>query len=146
MADKFITWLEAVGKRALHIAEEAAGKIIPEAAELAQEAEPVFDLLLPVAGPVYNKVVTAVIATEQSYAQKGKQDGTGAEKLQDALGAVQGDLLPGLEGAGITGDAATTAMTNYINGIVALLKGPAISSIVNKAIPSSATGSTKPAA
>jgi hypothetical protein len=133
MANKFVTWLEAAGQAVKKVTAEALGKVIPLAAEAAQEAEPIVDLALPAYGPVYNKVVSTVIATEQAYAASGQQTGTGAAKLQTVLSAVESTLLPGLQSAGLTGADATTALTNYVNGIVAVLNGPVVSSAVNKA-------------
>jgi len=133
MANKSLTWLEHAGALALHIAETAASKVLPIAAEVAQEAEPIMALALPMYGPIYNKVVAAVIATEQDYAAKGQQTGTGSQKLQSVLGAVEADLLPSLNQAGLTGQDATAAATSYINGIQTLLNGPVISTVVNKA-------------
>lgn len=128
-----VSWLEKAGSAVLNVAKAALAKVLPVAAEVAQEAEPIVDLALPAYGPEYNTVVSAVIATEQAYAASGQQNGTGAQKLQAVLTAVEAKLAPQLQAAGLTGAAATAAMTNYVNAIVAILNGPAISSVVNKA-------------
>jgi hypothetical protein len=143
MADKFVSWLETAGKAALHITEEALGKVVPIAAEVAQEAEPIVNLALPMYGPTYNKVVSAVIATEQAYAASGQQNGTGAQKLQAVLEAVESELTPILNKAGVTGDAATEALNNYVSSIVGMLNGPVIASTVSKGV--AATGAAQPA-
>jgi hypothetical protein len=126
MANKVISWLESVGAAVKKDVQIAVGKVLPIATEVAQEAEPLVDLALPTVGPIYNATVTAVISTEKAYAALGTQNMTGAQKLQAVLSQVSGTLLPQLEKAGLTGDAANTAMTNYVNAMVAMLNGPAI--------------------
>ena len=126
MADKVIRWLEAAGKEVKKVAVVAVGKALPVAVKVAEEAEPLVDLVLPAEGAEFNAVVQAVISTEQAYAALGKQNGTGTDKLQAVLSAVSGTLLPKLEKAGLTGDAATAEMTRYVGAVVNILNGPAV--------------------
>jgi hypothetical protein len=132
MANKVISWLEKIGADVKRDVIFAVSKVLPIAAEVAQEAEPFVDLALPAEGTMYNTVVTAVVSTEKAYAALGTQNATGAQKLQAVLSSVRGALLPQLEKAGLTGDAATAALTKYVNAVVAILNGPAIAAAASK--------------
>jgi hypothetical protein len=76
----------------------------------------VFD---PAAGALFNTTVNIVATVEQKYAALGKQSGTGAAKLADALLIGEPVIAQGLKLAGKTND--TAAVTNYINSVVTVL-------------------------
>lgn len=112
MANKFISFLEVVGKDFIHGIE----KIIPYATTAGETAISIF---APALGPLFNSTVAAVVTAEQSAAAVGKQNGTGVQKLA-AVVQLMGPLISqGLLIAGKPGDEA--AVANYISSIVTIL-------------------------
>jgi hypothetical protein len=126
MSNPVISFLERAGKAVAHGVVFFLTKILPVTAKDAQLAAPLIALALPAEGPIFATVVNAVLATESAYASLGKQAGTGQEKLAAVLTAVQTQLLPELQKAGLTGQAAIDAITKYVNAIVGILNGPAV--------------------
>lgn len=76
----------------------------------------VFD---PALGAVFSTTANIVATVEQKYAALGKQSGTGASKLADALQIGEPVIAQGLKLAGKASD--TAAVTNYINSVVTVL-------------------------
>jgi hypothetical protein len=112
MSSKFVSFLEAVGKdfqKGLHF-------ILPIAASSGEVA---VSLFAPSLGPLFNSTVNAVVLAEQKYAALGKQSGSGAQKLADVLQIAEPVVAQGLADAGQDHD--TAAVTNYVNGVVAVL-------------------------
>lgn len=120
----FIGFLDKVGADIKKDAGAFFGKVLPVVVKAAALAEPIVDLALPLAGPIYNKVVSAVLATEQGYAALGVT-GTTEQKVAAALVQVQDDLLPALLQAGLDSATANQVMTEYITAIATILNGPA---------------------
>jgi hypothetical protein len=73
----------------------------------------------PALGELFNTTANIVATVEQKYAALGKQSGTGAQKLADALQIGEPVIAQGLK---LTGKASdTAAVTNYINAVVAVM-------------------------
>lgn len=106
MGNKFVSWLEHIGRSILHIAES------PELGKIVQ-------LFAPQFGPAFNLTVNAVAMAEQKYAAIGKQSGTGEQKLADVLLIAQPVIAQALADLGKAND--TAAVTKYINAVVAIL-------------------------
>jgi hypothetical protein len=70
----------------------------------------------PALGTVFGTTLNIVATVEQKYAALGKQSGTGAQKLADALLIGEPVIAQGLKLAGKAYD--TPAVTNYINAVV----------------------------
>jgi hypothetical protein len=81
--------------------------------EKAGSVATIFD---PALGTLFNSTLNIVATVEQKYAALGKQSGTGAQKLADALQIGEPIIAQGLKLAGKSSD--TTAVTNYINAVV----------------------------
>ena len=110
--NKFESFLVAAGKDFEH----GLVKILPYAETAGEVAVAEF---APALGPLFNQTVTAVITAEQNAAALGKQTGTGASKLAGVVQIAGGLIKQGLAAAGKQSDDA--AVTNYINGVVAVL-------------------------
>lgn len=112
MSDKFVSTLETIGKDF----EKGIAAILPYAETTGETA---VSLFAPSLGPLFNSTVNIVATVEQKYAALGKQSGTGASKLADALQIGEPVIAQGLK---IAGKSATTIdVTNYINSVVAVL-------------------------
>ena len=108
----FISVLDQIGrdfKKGLDV-------ILPYAVPAGEIAISVF---APALGPLFNTSVSAIALVEQKYTALGKQSGTGDAKLAEVLALLQPFLAQGLAAAGKAND--TTAVTAYINAIVAVL-------------------------
>jgi hypothetical protein len=70
----------------------------------------------PALGTVFTTTLNIVASVEQKWAALGKQSGTGAQKLADALQIGEPVIAQGLKLAGKASD--TAAVTNYINSVV----------------------------
>lgn len=112
MSNKFISWLEAVGKDfgkgLLFLQPWAAG-----AGEVAVAA------FAPGLGPLFNSTVAAVGLAEQKAAALGKQNGTGAQKLADVVQLMGPVIAQSLTDAGQESDSA--AVAGYVSSVVAVL-------------------------
>lgn len=73
----------------------------------------------PQFGPAFNATVSVVSMVEQKYAALGKQSGTGASKLSDALTIGEPLIAQALADAGKSHD--TASVTKYINEVVDIL-------------------------
>lgn len=118
MANRFITFLEAIGKDIEHglarlqpIAERVLG--------IAQAAEPYVSALDPAIGPLFTTVVGTVSSIEQKFAALGKQSGSGAQKLQEATTILQPVIQQAFAAAGKPSDGQT--VQNYISAVVGFL-------------------------
>jgi len=112
MANKFVSFLEAVGrdfKKGLSVA-------LPFIETAGEAAVATF---LPSLGPIFNQTVSAVVTAEQAAAAIGKQTGTGVQKAAAVIGLVGPLIEQALIDAGKPSDA--TAVQNYVNAIVAIL-------------------------
>jgi len=109
MANKFVSFLEAVGrdfkKYVLPIA-ETAGEVAISA-------------FAPALGPLFNATVSAVSTAEAAAAAAGKQSGTGVQKLAAVVQLMGPLIAQGLTDAGMQND--TAAVEAYINSIVTIL-------------------------
>ena len=111
MSNKFVSFLETVGRDFAR----GLAAILP----WAQAAEVAVSFFAPALGPLFNTTVSAVVLAEQKYTALGKQKGSGPEKLKDVLQIAEPVIAQGLADAGKSSD--TAAVTNYINGVVAVL-------------------------
>jgi hypothetical protein len=73
----------------------------------------------PALGPAFNATVSVVSMVEQKYAALGKQSGTGASKLSDALQIGEPLIAQALADVGKAHD--TAAVTKFINEVVDIL-------------------------
>jgi hypothetical protein len=108
MSNKFVSWLQHVG--------QAFNIVLHIAATTGEAAVAVF---APELGPIFNATVAAVVLAERKYAALGKQAGTGQQKLADVLMIAEPVIAQALADAGKPSD--TAAVTNYVNGVVAVL-------------------------
>lgn len=72
----------------------------------------------PALGAVFSTTLNIVATVEQKWAALGKQSGTGAQKLADAIQIGEPVIAQGLKLAGQ--DSSTAGVTNYINAVVAV--------------------------
>lgn len=112
MANRFISFLEAVGKDF----KKGLDYILPWAEGAGEVAVKIF---APSLGPLFNQTVSAIVTAEQNAAAMGKQSGTGAKKLSDVLQLMGPLIAQGLADAGKTADDA--AVQAYINAVVLVL-------------------------
>ncbi len=84
-----------------------------------QKAGAIVGVFDPALGDLFNQTVNIVSTVEQKWAALGKQSGSGAQKLADALQIGEAVVAQGLKLAGKSN--ATADVTNYINGVVAVL-------------------------
>jgi hypothetical protein len=112
MSNKFVSFLEAVGKDF----EKGLAAVLPYASTMGATA---VSLFAPALGPLFNSTVAVVTAAEQKYAALGKQSGTGASKLADVLQIAEPVIAQGLAVAGKPN--STADVTNYVNSVVAVL-------------------------
>ena len=84
-----------------------------------QKAGQVVAIFDPALGALFNTTVNIVSTVEQKYAALGKSSGTGTQKLADALHIGEPVIAQGLKLAGKS--SSTADVTNYINGVVAVL-------------------------
>jgi hypothetical protein len=113
MPNRVITFLERVG--------QDIEKAFAVAAPIIQEAEPFINLTFPGFGPLFSTTANEVISVEQKFAAIGKQTGSGPAKLANVLAVIQPVAAQLLSNAKLPNDATT--VTNWINGVVALLNG-----------------------
>jgi hypothetical protein len=123
MATGFVGFLEKLGKDIGKDTKIALEKVLPDVVKAAQLAEPVIDLALPVAGPIYNTVVNAAVTAVQGYTALGV-DATPQQIADAVLTQTAETILPALEKAGLDSATANTVATNYINAILSILNGP----------------------
>lgn len=109
--NKFISVLEAIGK--------GFEKGLSFAVTYAVPVEKLVAILFPSAAPAVAGVAeatgliqNAVLLVEQRYGAAGKQSGTGAQKLADALTLVQPTVISLLKQAGVNADPG------YVEGLV----------------------------
>ena len=121
----FVRFLDKVGADVVKI----VSVVYPAVLTVAEEAEPLVDLVLPAQGALFNACVQAAVLAEQAAvaASKTGVNLTGEQKLAKVIAAVGPLLTSELAKNGVVGTAADAAITNYINAIVALLNGPATS-------------------
>jgi len=112
MANKFVTFLQTVGKDV----EKGIEKAAPFLTAAAQVLVPV---VAPQFAPLFATVSGIVIQTEQKYAALGQQGGTGAQKLAEATTIASPVIMEILQLAGKTDVSAT--VQNYINAVVQFL-------------------------
>lgn len=83
-----------------------------------EKAGSVVTLFDPALGTLFNQTLNIVATVEQKWAALGKQSGTGAQKLADAVQIGEPVIAQGLK---LAGKSSTTAdVTNYINAVVAV--------------------------
>lgn len=90
-------------------------KIIPAA----KAAEPFVAVLDPALSPLFSTVVGVVSEVEQKFAALGQQQGSGPQKLSEALQIVSPAAQALLQAAGRQHDSGM--VEKYVNGVVALL-------------------------
>lgn len=78
----------------------------------------------PGLGPAFNTTVSVVSMVEQKYAALGKQTGTGASKLSDALQIGEPLIAQAL--ADVGKDHDTAAVTKFINEVVDILNSVSV--------------------
>lgn len=106
MGNKFVSWLEHIGKAILHIAES-------------REVATAVQLFAPQLGSAFNLTVNACAMAEQKWAALGKQNGTGEQKLADVLLIAKPVIAQALADIGKPNDDA--AVEKYVNSVVAVL-------------------------
>lgn len=112
MANKFVTFLEALGRDFVH----GLDKILPYAETTGEVAVKLF---APALGPLFNQTVTAVVTAEQAAAAVGKQTGSGQQKLASVAQLMGPLIAQALTVAGKPADE--TAVQGYINSVVQVL-------------------------
>ena len=109
----FLSFLKKVGQDFKKIFEN------PWTQKIEQVAGAVLTLAVPPIGSLFSATASAVMLAEQKAAALGKQDGSGPQKLADVLQLMEPVIAQALKDAGK--DSSTAAVTNYINGVVAIL-------------------------
>lgn len=112
MANKFVSFLEAIGKDF----QKGLIKVLPFAEGAGEAAVTIF---APSLGPMFNSTVSAVALAEQKYTALGKQTGSGASKLADVVSLMGPVIAAGLADAGKANDAA--AVQSYVTSVVTIL-------------------------
>lgn len=97
---------------------QQVGEDFQKALPWLQEAGELTTIFDPSLGVLFNTTLNIVSTVEQKYAALGKQSGTGASKLADALQIGEPVIAQGLKLAGKSSD--TASVTNYINAVVAV--------------------------
>lgn len=115
MTNKFVSFLEDIGRDF----KNGLKKIAPLATAIAQAAVPEIEALDPALGAVFSTVVATVSTVEQKFAAMGQQNGTGTQKLAQAITILEPVVSQSFAAAGKASD--TTTVTNYINAVVAFL-------------------------
>ena len=118
MANRFITFLETIGKDF----ENGLAKIAPwieKGVALAQAEAPKIAALDPALGAVFGTVVATVSSIEQKFTAMNKQTGSGPQKLAEAVTILQPVVSQAFAAAGKASDTPT--VTNYINAVVGFL-------------------------
>jgi hypothetical protein len=118
----FKSWLEKVG--------EDFEKALP----WLQKTGEVVSIFDPSLGALFNTTLNIVSTVEQKYAALGKQTGSGAAKLADALQIGEPAISQLLKLAGKASD--TAAVTAYINSVVT------VANTIPASTPAPATGTT----
>ena len=118
--NKAFTFLEHVGQEFKAGAVDVA-KAFAKVAPIIQEAEPYVNVTFPGFGPLFAATVNEVVSTEQKFAAIGQQTGSGKDKLASVLAVIQPVAAQIFAQAKLPNDEAT--ITNWINGVVGLLKG-----------------------
>ena len=112
MANKFVSFLEAVGRDF----KKGLDFILPFAEKGGAAA---VGILAPEFMPLYNATVSAVVLAEQNAAAIGKQTGTGVQKSAAVVQLIGGLISTTLTDLGKPAD--DTAVQNWINTIVEIL-------------------------
>ena len=118
MADKFVTFLEDVGKDF----KNGLAKLLPIVAKgvsIAQLAEGPISSINPLVGAIFQTTVATVSDIEQKFAAMGQQTGTGAQKLAEATTILTPVLNQALSATGNAADVAT--IQKYISAVVSFL-------------------------
>jgi hypothetical protein len=89
------------------------------AAKIAQVAEPLVDLALPGIAALYNTTVNAVVNAETAAIAAGEQSGTGAQKLQTVIAAIEPVFTQYAEQTGIPTAQRAAAIEAWVNAAVA---------------------------
>ena len=111
MANKFVSFLEAVGKDF----KKGLSAVLP----FAEAAAPVISALDPAAGAILSTTLGVVLQTEQKFAAMGQQTGSGPQKLAEVTAILTPLLTTSLSEAGQPATAAQ--ITKYVNDAVAIL-------------------------
>lgn len=126
MSSGFVSLLKAAGAKL----KDFFSKVLPEAATLAKDAEPIIDLAFPGISILFNATVSAV-ATAEAAGQAAATASTGSngeQKLAAVLSAVGPLITAYLAQQGIT--ASTAQVTAWVNAIVLALNAlPAATTI-----------------
>jgi hypothetical protein len=112
MANKFVSFLEAVGKDFKKVLDF----ILPYAETAGEVAVSIF---APELGTLFNQTVNAVVTAEQAAAAVGKQIGSGASKLASVVMLMGPLIKQALQDAGKPND--DVAVQAYITSIVTIL-------------------------
>ena len=118
MANKFVTFLEAVGKD-FKIGLTKLDPWVKEGIALATSAETEVSALDPAIGVVFKTVVATVSSIEQKFAAMGQQTGSGVQKLAEATTILQPMIQQAFASAGKASDGVT--VQTYINAVVNFL-------------------------
>lgn len=118
MANKFVTFLEDIGKDFKNGLIKLEPFLIKGIA-IAEAAEAPITAINPLVGAIFQTVVGTVSSIEQKFAAMGTQTGTGAQKLAEAVQILAPVLGQALTAAGHAADLTT--VQNYINAVVAFL-------------------------
>jgi hypothetical protein len=117
MANKFISFLEAIGR-------DFNKYVLPVA-----EAAAPFASYVPAFGPLFAQTVNAIVLAEQNFAAAGKQNGTGPQKLAAVIG-VSGNLIKqGMVDAGVS-NPTQAQVEGYVSSVVTVLNMTPATAIV----------------
>jgi hypothetical protein len=115
LMSKVVTVLETIGKDF----EKGLDAVLKAAAY----AVPFLSAVDPTAGAVLRTTIGVISQTEQKFAAMGKQTGTGAQKLEDAMTILQPLLSVALGDAGKP--ATADKVSGYISAVVSIMNQPA---------------------
>ena len=96
-------------------------KFFGVAVTVAQAAEPIIAVAFPGISVLYNATVNEVAKAEAAAIAAGAQTGSGPQKLALVIAAIEPVFQEYAAQTGIPAAAQTTAITNWINAVVASL-------------------------
>ena len=137
MANKFVTFLQAIGKD-FKIGLTKLDPWIKQGIALATDAEVEVSALDPAIGVIFKTVVATVSSIEQKFAAMGQQTGSGVQKLAEATTILQPIIGQAFAAAGKASDVGTvqnyiSAVVNFLNSIPASVAAATAAPAVAKA-------------
>ena len=120
MANKFVSFLETVGKDVEHVFTDF---LTPSVVKGVENAVLTID---PGISSVFNLVANTAIVVEQKFAAVGKQAGTGPQKLAQVIGIVGSTIETFIANADVP--AIVNAVVGFLNAMSPATATPAVAS------------------